>query len=195
MHQRATATLLDANAREFLTRHEVPLESLRAQDEAVLNELLEAAAARRRSRRRSRSAMRALDERMAAVTPAVTQVDPTLEGAARSTLTRMQDDLKKLQAKIIQAAKRKDETLRRQFQHAQAQAFPGGAPAGARGRLRVVPEQVRPRARRAALSGAAARPAGALGPDAVAHHLHVSPGFRPASWSRPRGCQAGAEDA
>ncbi len=40
----------------------------------------------------------------------------------------MQDDVKKLQAKVLQAAKRKDETLRRQFKHAQAQAFPGGAP-------------------------------------------------------------------
>ena len=56
------------------------------------------------------------------------QIDPTLEGAARSTLARMQDDLKKLHGKIIQAAKRKDETLRRQFKHAQAQAFPGGHP-------------------------------------------------------------------
>ena len=34
-------------------------------------------------------------------------------------MSRMQDDLKKLHGKIIQAAKRKDETLRRQFQHAQ----------------------------------------------------------------------------
>jgi uncharacterized protein YllA (UPF0747 family) len=40
----------------------------------------------------------------------------------------MQDDLKKLHGKIIQAAKRKDETLRRQFVHAQTQAFPGGQP-------------------------------------------------------------------
>ena len=56
----------------------------------------------------------------------VVQIDATLEGASRSALGRMQDDLKKLHAKIIQAAKRKDETLRRQFQHAQAQAFPGG---------------------------------------------------------------------
>jgi uncharacterized protein YllA (UPF0747 family) len=40
----------------------------------------------------------------------------------------MQDDLKKLHGKVIQAAKKKDETLRRQFQHAQAQAFPGGEP-------------------------------------------------------------------
>ena len=62
------------------------------------------------------------------MTAAVTPVDATLEGAARSTLTRMQDDLKKLHAKVIQAAKRKDDTLRRQFQHAQAQAFPGGEP-------------------------------------------------------------------
>jgi uncharacterized protein YllA (UPF0747 family) len=40
----------------------------------------------------------------------------------------MQDDLKKLHAKIVQAMKRKDETLRRQFRNAQAQAFPGGHP-------------------------------------------------------------------
>jgi uncharacterized protein YllA (UPF0747 family) len=40
----------------------------------------------------------------------------------------MQDDLKKLHGKIIQAAKRKDDTLRRQFQHVQAQAFPDGQP-------------------------------------------------------------------
>ena len=72
--------------------------------------------------------MKALDERLAAVTSAVVTVDSTLEGAARSTLTRMQDDLKKLHAKVIQAAKKKDETLRRQFKNAQAQAFPGGAP-------------------------------------------------------------------
>ena len=58
----------------------------------------------------------------------VVQVDPTLEGASRSTLSRMQDDLKKLHGKIIQAAKRKDETLRRQFQNARSQAFPGGEP-------------------------------------------------------------------
>ena len=42
IHQRATATVVDANAMRFLTRHEFPLEALRAQDEAALNELLEA---------------------------------------------------------------------------------------------------------------------------------------------------------
>jgi bacillithiol biosynthesis cysteine-adding enzyme BshC len=124
---RPTMTLLDANALKFLTRHDVPLESLRAQDESVLNDLL-AAALPPAVEASIESAMKALDERLAVVTAAVTNVDPTLEGAARSTLTRMQDDLKKLQAKVIQAAKRKDETLRRQFKHAQTQAFPGGVP-------------------------------------------------------------------
>ncbi|HEV8398121.1 MAG TPA: bacillithiol biosynthesis cysteine-adding enzyme BshC [Vicinamibacterales bacterium] len=124
---RPTVTLLDANGLKFLTRHDVPLESLKAQDESVLNQLLEAALPPA-VEASIESAMKALDERLAAVTSAVTAVDATLEGAARSTLTRMQDDLKKLQAKVIQAAKKKDETLRRQFKNAQAQAFPGGAP-------------------------------------------------------------------
>jgi len=40
----------------------------------------------------------------------------------------MQDDLKKLHGKVIQAAKRKDDTLRRQYHHARGLAFPGGHP-------------------------------------------------------------------
>ena len=48
IQQRATATLLDSNAMRFLGKHDFPLESLRAQDEAALNQLLEAAAAAER---------------------------------------------------------------------------------------------------------------------------------------------------
>jgi uncharacterized protein YllA (UPF0747 family) len=65
---------------------------------------------------------------MEALAQAVPQIDPTLERTARSTLSRLEDELKKLHGKIIQAAKRQDDTLRRQFKHAQAQAFPGGHP-------------------------------------------------------------------
>jgi bacillithiol synthase len=124
---RTTLTLLDANAQKFLTRHDLPLESLRAQDESALNELLEAALPPNVEASLG-DTLRAVEDRMAAVTAAVTAVDPTLEGASRSTLGKMQDDLRKLQAKIVQAAKRKDETLRRQFKHAQTQAFPSGTP-------------------------------------------------------------------
>ena len=63
---------------------------------------------------------------MARLVAAMPALDPTLEGAARSTLERMQRDLQTLHGKMIQAAKRRDETLRRQFMHARALAFPGG---------------------------------------------------------------------
>ena len=127
MHQRATATVVDANAMKFLTRHEFPFEALRAQDESALNELLEAQlpASVEAS---LQDASRAIEERVGGLAHEVAQVDPTLEGAARSTLTRMQDDLKKLHGKVIQAAKRKDDTLRRQYHHARALTFPGGHP-------------------------------------------------------------------
>jgi uncharacterized protein YllA (UPF0747 family) len=53
-------------------------------------------------------------------------LDRTLEGAAKSTLGRMQQDLQALHGKMIQAAKRRDDTLRRQFIHLRALAFPRG---------------------------------------------------------------------
>jgi len=127
MQQRATATIVDSNAMRFLMRYDVPLAALRAQDEAALNELLQAnlPATVEAS---VQDTLQAIEERMAVVTREVLQIDATLEGAAKSTLSRMQDDLKKLHAKIIQAAKRKDETLKRQFHHARAQVFPNGHP-------------------------------------------------------------------
>jgi bacillithiol biosynthesis cysteine-adding enzyme BshC len=127
MHQRASATILDSNAMRLLTRYDLPLEALRAQDEAALNALLMAQMPAAVDHALEEAA-RALADRMDSLATAVAQVDATLEAAARSTLGRMQDDLKKLQGKVIQAAKRKDDTLRRQFRHAQAQAFPDGQP-------------------------------------------------------------------
>jgi bacillithiol biosynthesis cysteine-adding enzyme BshC len=127
MYHRASATIVDSNAMRFLARHDLPLEALRAQDEGALNQLLEAQIPTS-VQITHEEAVREIAERMDALARAVAAVDPTLEGAARSTTGRMQDDLKKLHAKIIQAIKRKDETLRRQFHHAQAQAFPGGHP-------------------------------------------------------------------
>jgi bacillithiol biosynthesis cysteine-adding enzyme BshC len=127
MYQRATATILDSNTMRFLARHDLPLESLRAQDEGALNELL-AAQIPPAVNASLDEAARAVADRMEALARTVAQLDSTLEGAVRSSTGRMQDDLKKLHAKIIQGIKRKDETLRRQFRHAQAQAFPGGHP-------------------------------------------------------------------
>ena len=100
---------------------------MRARDEGALNRLLKAQLPPVVDISFEQAAG-AISERMDEVAKAVAELDATLSAAARSTLARMQDDLKKLHGKIIQAAKRKDETLRRQFTHAQAQAFPGGHP-------------------------------------------------------------------
>src|SRR5262249_35665215 len=73
-------------------------------------------------------AARAVDTQMTRLMQSITTVDPTLEGVVKSTLGRMQHDLETLRGKMIQAAKRRDETLRRQFLHARALAFPAGEP-------------------------------------------------------------------
>jgi uncharacterized protein YllA (UPF0747 family) len=124
---RAAAPNVDSNAGRFIGRSDVAFEALQPQDEAALNAMLEAALPREVESAVA-EAQQALEQKMGALAHAVTAVDATLEGAARSTLGRMQDDIKKLQGKILQAAKRKDDTLRRQFTNARSQAFPNGEP-------------------------------------------------------------------
>jgi uncharacterized protein YllA (UPF0747 family) len=100
---------------------------LQPQDEAALNKLLEDQLPPTVEQAIS-SITSMIDEGMARVASAVPQIDPTLEGAVESTLGRMQHDLRTLHNKVIQAAKRKDETLRRQFRRAQSLTFPHGQP-------------------------------------------------------------------
>ncbi len=125
VHPRASATLLDSAAVRFLNRYQVALETLQAQDESALNHLLESQLPPHVEESLN-EATRTVTAQMDRVIAALPVVDPTLAGAARSTLGRMQHDLKTLHGKLIQAAKRRDETLRRQFIHARDQAFPGG---------------------------------------------------------------------
>ncbi len=127
MQPRATATILDSAGMRFLTRYGVPLPALAARDERPLNDLL-AAQLPASVERTLHEAETEIHARLEAVIRAVPAIDPTLEGAARSTLGKMQHDLKTLRGKVVQAAKRRDETLRRQFRHVQAQAYPGGEP-------------------------------------------------------------------
>jgi bacillithiol biosynthesis cysteine-adding enzyme BshC len=127
MYQRATATIADSATVRFLNKYDMPLEALQPQGEAVLNQLLEEQLPPSVEQSLT-SASSLIEERMAAVAAAVPQIDPTLEGTVKSTLGRMQHDLHTLHNKVIQAAKRRDETLRRQFQRAQALTFPNGHP-------------------------------------------------------------------
>ena len=127
LYPRLTATLLDRASTKFLARHGLDVAALQAQDDGVLNRLgsaqlppeLEAAVD---------AAERQVAETLTVVADTVPTVDPTLAGAARTTRERMERDLKTLRSKIVQAAKRRDDALRRQFGRARAQAFPGGNP-------------------------------------------------------------------
>ncbi len=125
MYPRASVTLLDSAAVRFLTKYKLPLEALQAQDEAALNELLRAQIPPVVEESFT-VASQTIEQQMTRLVEAIPALDPTLEGAARSTLARMQHDLQTLHGKMIQAAKRRDETLRRQFIRARALAFPGG---------------------------------------------------------------------
>ena len=127
IYPRASATIVDAGAARFLAKYEVPLEELQPQDEAALNRLLESLLPQS-VEEAMEQAQKAVEERMAAVIQAVPVIDPTLEGAAKSMLGKMTHELTTLHNKIIQAAKRRDETLRRQFVRTRAQAFPDGTP-------------------------------------------------------------------
>ena len=124
---RLSATVLDRGALKFLARQDLGLERLQAQDDSVLNGLISAQlppaveAAVSAAERQAGVTLDAVAER-------VTVIDPTLAGAARTTKQRMERDLQTLRGKIVQAAKRRDTTLRRQFHRTRAQAFPRGAP-------------------------------------------------------------------
>jgi bacillithiol biosynthesis cysteine-adding enzyme BshC len=127
IYPRASVTLLDSASARFLARYALPLEQLRPQDESALNHLLESQLPASVEQALS-TADETIRARMATLVDVVGQLDPTLAGAARTTLGRMEHDLRTLHNKIIHAAKKRDETLRRQFSRAQALAFPGGHP-------------------------------------------------------------------
>jgi bacillithiol synthase len=125
MYLRASATILDSAAVRFLTKYRLSLEALQPQDESALNDLLETQIPASVEQALT-GATRTIDAEMSRLVEVLPSIDPTLEGAAASTLGRMRHDLDTLHNKVIHAAKRRDETLRRQFIHARALAFPGG---------------------------------------------------------------------
>jgi bacillithiol biosynthesis cysteine-adding enzyme BshC len=125
MYPRTSATLLDSAALRFLNKYNLPLEALQPQDESALNQLLESQIPPVVEESFA-GAAQAIEGAMTRLIEVMPDLDPTLEGAARSTLGRMEHDLHTLHNKIIHAAKRRDETLRRQYMRTRALAFPNG---------------------------------------------------------------------
>jgi uncharacterized protein YllA (UPF0747 family) len=127
MVPRASVTLLDSAGAKFLSKYQLPLESLQPDNEAALNHLLEHQLPRS-VEQAFEDVSQAVEAGMARLLDAVPVIDSTLVGATKSSLGRMQHDLRTLHEKIIHAAKRRDETLRRQYARTRTQAFPEGHP-------------------------------------------------------------------
>ena len=125
MYPRATATLVDSATLRFIRKHSLPLTAFQAQDERVLNDLLETQLPPTVEAALTSAAARISDE-LEQLMRVVPQIDVTLEGTVRTTQGRLQHEMHTLHTKVIQAAKRKDETLRRQFQRTRALTFPLG---------------------------------------------------------------------
>lgn len=124
---RASASVVDSSTLRTLGKLDVPFAAYQRRDELTLNQLLERQLPPEIDASFADAAT-AISARLDAITAAATIVDSTLEGAAKSTLGKIQHDLQTLHGKVVQAAKRKDDTLRRQFMRTQAQLFPNGHP-------------------------------------------------------------------
>ena len=126
---RASASrLLDSAAARFLDRSRLPLEALHAQDESALNRLLEAQLPPDLERaisdlgaRRRRPCGRDPDDGDRA---SIRRWPAPWTRRSIGCATRS----RACSRKIIQAAKRKDETLRRQFMRTRVLTFPDGDP-------------------------------------------------------------------
>ena len=127
IHPRGTATLVDSATHRFLTKYNLPLEDLQPQDESALNRLLQAQLPPT-VEHALHEADDAISRAMQRVIDVMPSIDPTLAGAAKSTIGKMQHEIGTLKGKVIQAVKRRDETLRRQFTRAQSLTFPNGEP-------------------------------------------------------------------
>lgn len=127
IHPRASATLVDAATVKFLNRYGVDFAQLQPRDDAALNRLL-ALQIPESIEQAIAAAERSAAGHLDAVGSAVPTLDPTLSGAVDSVRGRIERELRNLRGKVVAAAKRRDSTLRRQFERARAQSFPGGVP-------------------------------------------------------------------
>lgn len=125
IYPRLSATIVDRAAAKFLTRYEVDFETLQAADDGALNKLI-AAQLPSGIDVAIENAGRHIVKSLELIAHETANVDPTLVGATQTTRDRMERDLRNLKTKIIQAAKRRDETLRRQFNRTRTSLFPTG---------------------------------------------------------------------
>jgi len=127
IYPRASATIVDAATARFLDRYRIDFAELQPRDDSALNRLL-ALQIPESIEQAIAGAEQAAAGHLDAIAGAVPTLDPTLTGAVASTRGRIERELRNLRGKVVAAAKRRDSTLRRQFDRARAQSFPVGVP-------------------------------------------------------------------
>ena len=127
IYPRASATIVDAATARFLNRYRIDFAELQPRDDGVLNRLL-ALQIPESIEQAIAEAEQSTAERLDAIARAVPTLDSTLAGAVASTRGRIERELRNLRGKVVAAAKRRDSTLRRQFERARTQSFPAGVP-------------------------------------------------------------------
>ena len=127
IYPRISATVIDRASEKFLLKNDLSLDSLEAQDDRLLNNLVRESIPSDLEEA-LKSAEKDTEKNLLLIGQKIVAVDQTLAGATKTTRSRIERDLQTLRTKVIQAAKRNDDTLKRQFQRTRAQVFPNGAP-------------------------------------------------------------------
>jgi bacillithiol biosynthesis cysteine-adding enzyme BshC len=127
IYPRLSATIIDRATVKFLNKNNVPFESFQAKDDHAINSLLNSKLPNALTKAITLAEYE-IAKRLNEIETEVPMLDSTLIGAVQTTQNRLKRDLGNLHSKLIQAAKRRDSTLQRQFQRVRAQTFPSGNP-------------------------------------------------------------------
>jgi uncharacterized protein YllA (UPF0747 family) len=127
LHPRLSATIADTATLRFWARHGLSLDRVQMSEDALVQALVE--------RRLPADFDAVFDDvlthvasQLERVRPLVAHIDPTLSGAVDTTTTRASDPIATLRRKALQAARQRDDTLRRQVKRTQSLVFPQGEP-------------------------------------------------------------------
>jgi bacillithiol biosynthesis cysteine-adding enzyme BshC len=127
LQPRLSATIVDAPTVRFLSRYALPFEALYDREDLLLQRLV-AREMPTGVNDALKAAAREVATHLEHLRPELETIDPTLCGTLETTKTKTLEVLDALQQKVVQALKRKDETLKRQIGRARRLVHPDGEP-------------------------------------------------------------------
>ena len=125
---RLSGILLEDKIARILDKFAVDAGSLKKGADALARELLGKKGNPARILAESENLKSVIGAKMAAIGEVAGEIDPTLAGPVKSTGESLMDSLDRLEKKVTQAAKKRDEILVDQLKKAQVHLWPGGKP-------------------------------------------------------------------